>query len=298
MHYCMDWRAVRYDWNRARAFLVTAEEGSLSAAARALGVAQPTLGRQVTALEEELGVVLFERVGHKLQLTPSGLELLEHVRAMGEAANRVALAASGQSQQLEGRVAITASEINAVYLLAPLIAPLRQLHPGIEIEIIASNTAQDLRRREADIALRNFRPTQPDLVATKVRESAAGLYAQRQYFEQLGQPTTSSDLEAICIIGFDTSELYEKTLRDLGLPVTRRNFRLLSESHLVQWELIKLGAGVGMVPVEVGDTEPSVVRVFEEIAFPVPFWLTTHREVNTSLRVRTVFDYLATQLAR
>ncbi len=104
MRFCMDWRAVKFDWNRARAFLVTAEEGSLSAAARALGLAQPTLGRQVDALEEELGVVLFERVGRGLTLTPSGLELLEHVRGMGEAATRVSLAAAGQSESIEGKV--------------------------------------------------------------------------------------------------------------------------------------------------------------------------------------------------
>src|SRR3954469_2836595 len=101
MRFCMDWRSVKFDWNRARAFLVTAEEGSLSAAARALGMAQPTLGRQVSALEEELGVVLFERIGRGLTLTAGGLDLLDHVRTMGEAANRVSLTASGQSQTIE-----------------------------------------------------------------------------------------------------------------------------------------------------------------------------------------------------
>ena len=95
MRFCMDWQSVKFDWNRARAFLVTAEEGSLSAAARALGMTQPTLGRQVTALEQELGVVLFERGGHGLVPTPSGLELVEHVRVMADAANRVSLTASG-----------------------------------------------------------------------------------------------------------------------------------------------------------------------------------------------------------
>ena len=105
MHLCMDWRSVKFDWNRARAFLVTAEEGSLSAAARALGMAQPTLGRQVSALESELGVILFERAGRGLALTQSGLELVEHVRAMGDAATRVSLTASGQSQSIEGRCA-------------------------------------------------------------------------------------------------------------------------------------------------------------------------------------------------
>ncbi|MBL8946789.1 MAG: LysR family transcriptional regulator, partial [Myxococcales bacterium] len=82
----MDWRSVRFDWNRARAFLLTAEEGSFSAAGRALGIAQPTIGRQVAALEEELGVTLFERVGSALVLTAAGLDLVEHVRAMGNAA--------------------------------------------------------------------------------------------------------------------------------------------------------------------------------------------------------------------
>src|SRR6056297_2910935 len=106
----MDWRSVGFDWNRARAFLVTAEEGSLSRAARALGMTQPTLGRQVSALEHELGVALFERVGRGLELTPSGLELVEHVRRMGEAATRVSLTASGQSQSIEGTVCITATE--------------------------------------------------------------------------------------------------------------------------------------------------------------------------------------------
>ena len=129
----MDWKSIKFDWNRARAFLVTAEEGSLSAAARALGMTQPTLGRQVSALEEELSIVLFERVGLGLELTPTGLDLLEHVRAMGEAASRVSLTASGQSQNIEGTVCISASEVFSVFLLPPIIAKLRKLEPKINI---------------------------------------------------------------------------------------------------------------------------------------------------------------------
>src|SRR5215510_14951281 len=117
----MDWRTLRFDWNRARAFLVTAEEGSLSAAARSLGMTQPTLGRQVSALEEELGVTLFERVGRGLTLTATGMELLERMRPMGDAANRVSLSASGQAQAVEGLITITASEVNASFLLPPVL---------------------------------------------------------------------------------------------------------------------------------------------------------------------------------
>jgi len=168
---------VKFDWNKARAFLVTAEEGSLSAAARALGMAQTTLGRQVDGLERELGIVLFERVGRGLTLTPSGIELLEHVREMGAAAGKVSLSALGQSQAIEGRICISASETYATVLLPAIIAKLRLQEPGIEVEIVVANHASDLRRREADIAIRNFRPTEPDLIAKKIGDAHAVLYA-------------------------------------------------------------------------------------------------------------------------
>lgn len=103
--------ASAFDWNQVRAFLATADAGSLSAAARVLGQTQPTLGRQVAALEADLGVTLFERAGRGLVLTEAGADLLEHVRAMGAAADRVALAASGQSQEVAGLVRITASDV-------------------------------------------------------------------------------------------------------------------------------------------------------------------------------------------
>lgn len=173
MRFRMDWRAIRFDWNHARAFFVSAEEGSFSAAGRALGIAQPTIGRQVAALEEELGVALFQRVGHRLELTTAGLDLMEHVRAMSGAATHVSLAATRQSHAVEGTVCVTASELVAAHLLPPVVARLRRDHPGVELEIVASNAVRDLRRREADIAVRNFTPTQPDLVAKKLRDAVA-----------------------------------------------------------------------------------------------------------------------------
>ncbi|MFT5681597.1 MAG: DNA-binding transcriptional LysR family regulator [Myxococcota bacterium] len=130
MHLCMCWCSIRFDWNRARAFLVTAEEGSFSAVAQALGMAQPTVGRQVSALEVELGLALFERVGRGLQLTPAGLELLDHVRVMGATASRISLAVAGQSMSLEGPICITASEVIAAYLLPPIVGRIRAQHPG------------------------------------------------------------------------------------------------------------------------------------------------------------------------
>ncbi len=299
MHYFMDWRSINFDWNRARAFLVTAEEGSLSAAARALGMAQPTLGRQVSALEDELGVVLFERAGRGLILTPSGLELLEHVKSMGEAAGRVSLAAGGQAQAIEGAICITASEITSVFLLPPIIERLRREAPGIQVEIVSSNETVDLRRREADIALRNFRPTQPDLIARKVREGWARLYGAHSYLDRIGNPQTAEELSRADFIGFNTSSEVVDGLNSLGLNVDRRNFPLLTASQIVHWELVKCGAGIGVVPEGVGEAEPLVRQVLPSLPpFEYPIWLTTHRELQTSRRVRLVFDFLAEELAK
>jgi len=298
MRFRMDWRSVKFDWNRARAFLVTAEEGSLSAAARALGMAQPTLGRQVDALEEELGVVLFERVGRGLTLTPSGLELLDHVRAMGDAANRVSLSAAGQSQSIEGTVCITASETYAAILLPPIIAKLRRAEPGIDIEIVTSNKASDLRRREADIAIRNFRPTEPDLVAKKIRDVPARLYAAPVYLERIGNPKLPYDLRHADFISIDNSGMFLKGLNALGLNLAQRNFPIFTENYLVMWELVKHGLGIGVLDGNIGDAEPLVRRALpdlEPLMFPI--WLVAHREVNTSRRIRVVFDPLAEELA-
>lgn len=295
----MDWRSVNFDWNRARAFLVTAEEGSLSAAARALGMAQPTLGRQVDALEQELGVVLFERVGRGLTLTPSGLELLDHVRAMGEAANRVSLTAAGQSQSIEGTICIAASEIYAAFLLPPILARLRQTEPGIDIEIVASSAASDLRRREADIAIRNFRPTEPDLIAKKIRDVPARLYAAPSYLERLGNPKLPYDLRKADFISIDNSGMFLKGLNSLGLNLTERNFPILTENYLVMWEFVKQGLGIGILDGNIGDAEPKVQRVLPELEPLVfPIWLVAHRELNTSRRVRVVFDLLVEELTK
>lgn len=294
----MDWRAVRFDWNRARAFLVTAEEGSLSAAARALGMAQPTLGRQVDALEKELGVILFERVGRGLTLTPGGLELLDHVRAMGEAANRMSLTSAGQSQSVEGKVVIASSEIYAAFLLPPILAKLRNAQPGIEIEIVVSTKASDLLRREADIAIRNFRPSEPDLMARKIRDVPARLYAAPAYLESLNNPQLPYDLRKADFISIDGSGMFLKGLNAMGFNLTERNFPILTENYLVMWELVKHGLGIGILDGSIGDAEPKVSRVLPDLApLMFPIWLVAHRELNTSRRIRLVFDLLAKELA-
>lgn len=298
MQKCMNWQSVSFDWNQARAFLATAEEGSLSAAARALGQTQPTLGRQVSTLEEKLGVTLFERAGRSLSLTQSGLELLHHFRAMGDAASRISLTASGQSQAIEGQVCITASDGMATYLLPPVVKTLRAAAPGIEIEIVADNEVNDLNRREADIAIRHVRPEQPDLIAKLVRETTGHLYAAKSYLDTHGRPETPADVADATFVVLNQSERMLSALNGLGLSLTKRNFKLISANSVVCWEMVKQGLGIGVMVPEIADLTPGVERVLPDLPpYPVPIWLVTHRELRTSRRIRLVFDLLADALA-
>ena len=297
MHIRMDWRNVNFDWNRARAFLVTAEEGSLSAAARALGLAQPTLGRQVDALEDELGVVLFERVGRGLRLTPAGHALIDHVRAMGDAAARLSMSAYGQNESMAGPVVISASDLYAGLLLPPIIARIRAEQPSISIEIVAVNDASDLLRREADIAIRNFRPKEPDLVARKIREAYARLYGAPAYLETLGAINRPADLGRAGIIGLSDVEMYVGALNTLGLGVTTDNIALRCDNFLVMWAMVKQGLGLGMIDARIGDSDPDVALAYPDLApLSFPVWLVAHREIHNSPRLRYVFDVLAEAL--
>jgi len=290
----MNWQSVAFDWNQARAFLATAEEGSLSAAARALGQTQPTLSRQVSALETDLGVTLFERVGRSLTLTQSGMELLDHFRAMGNAASRISLAASGQSQAIEGHVRITATNIMATYHLPPVLKRLRDIAPGIEIDVVASNEVRDLTRREADIALRHGRPEQPDLIAKLVAESTAHLYASKEYLDRHGRPGTVSDLADREFIGFEEPERVIELLNGLGLSLTRRNCSLTTASGTAMLEWVRQGLGICIFVKETAELVPGLEQVLPDFdPIPVPTWLVTHRELHTSRRIRLVFDLLA-----
>ncbi len=287
-----DWTALAFDWNRARAFLVTAEEGSLSAAARALKMSQPTLGRQVAAFEEELGLTLFDRVPRGLRLTEAGLELLTHMRAMGDAAMQVSLAATGQSAALDGLVAISASEVVAAYYLPPVLKALREEAPQLQVEIVASNTASDLRRREADIAIRSFRPTQPDLIARKLCEEEVHLYAARDYAAALGD-----DLSEAAFLGYDTGPRLRQALSGIGLDLREEQFLALSNSHLVVLDMVRAGLGIGIVPDRVAARDPSLVRVGSYPALRHDLWAVAHRELRTSARMRVLFDCLVRNIS-
>jgi DNA-binding transcriptional LysR family regulator len=295
----MDWRSITFDWNRARAFLVTAEEGSLAAAARAMGMNQPTLGRQVAALEEEIGFKLFTRRGRGLELTPNGVKLLEHVRLMGDAANQFSLSVTGKSDGIEGEVSITASELLSAFMLPPMIKRLREVEPGIEIEINATNAERDLNRREADIAIRSFRPTQLDLIAKRLCSVRGHLYAAKSYLKQLGNPKSIADLDKANYIDTEKPGRLLALLNSQGFNLTRANFPVISNSHIVQWELVKQGAAISATVEEIGDSEPLVERIALSDAplITMDIWLVTHNELRTNPRIRRVFDFLVAEFS-
>ncbi|WP_342078009.1 LysR family transcriptional regulator [Yoonia sp. SS1-5] len=288
-----------FDWNRMRAFLASAEAGSLSAGAKSIGSTQPTLSRQIAALEEELDVMLFERVGRGLQLTLAGQTMLTHVREMGAAADKVALAAIGQSTTIEGAVRITAINLLSVTYLPAALAKIRAAAPRLRIDVIATNDIRDLMRREADIAIRHVRPDQPDLVARLLREAQASLYASEGYVQAHGLPQTPADLANHDFVAFgDPTELLGY-LTDLGLPITLDNLMIGSEDGLVAWEMARAGLGICIMDQAVAKHYPGMVRILPDMP-PVtyPVWLTTHREIHTSPRIRLVFDILADVFAR
>lgn len=308
MHICMNWISVNFDWNHVRAFLVTVEEGSLSAAAKALRVTQPTLSRQVAALEAELGVTLFERVGQRLVLTNSGTELLEHARSMGDTALQFSLAATGQSQQIEGSVAVSVSELDAAFRMPKIIAELRREEPGIELEVIVTNDTSDLKRREADIAVRSYRPQQHDLIAKKLGEEVVWLYGTKEYLTELSPISNISDPAELIrlpksadiqIIGFDQNNAVSELLNKKGWQLSKQNFKLITSSQILQLGLCKEGLGLIFLPEDLGDNDANLVRAFESTGpqMTLPIWLVCHQELRTSLRVRRVFDFLSDKLS-
>lgn len=295
----MDWKSIKFDWNRARAFLVTAEEGSLAAAARALDMTQPTLGRQVAALEKEVGVDLFNRRGRGLELTPNGVKLVEHVRAMGDAASRFSLSATGKSDIIEGSICITTTELIAAFILPPVIQKIREIEPGIEIEIISTNEETNLNRREADIAIRSFRPTQQELIVKKLFDAKGHLYAATTYLERLGHPKSIADLNHANFIDVEPSGRLLTFLNAQGFNLNAGNFPVVTKSHIVQWELVKLGAAITGTLEKIGDHEPLVERIVIPGLSPISaeVWIVTHKELKTNRRVRRVYDLLVSEFA-
>jgi len=290
----MNWDSVSFDWNQLRAFLATAEEGSFSGAARVLGTTQPTIGRQVSALEASLNVTLAERSVRGLTLTESGRDVLDHARAMGEAAMAISIVAARQSQEVTGEVTITATHLLSATILPPILEPLRRAAPGLVLRIVCTNDLSNLMQRDADIAIRNIRPDRQELIARRVGHFRGNLYAATKYLDRAGRPRTPHEVADHTFLGSPDADLLLAPLRDRGIPLRPESFVMSSDNSAVVWEFVKSGYGIALLPAAVCEPEPGIEKVlpgFPSLEFPI--WLITHRELQTSPKIRIVFDQLA-----
>lgn len=284
-------------WHLLQSFSAISEAGSLSRAATSLGSSQPTLSRHLTQLEEHLGSRLFFRTPSGLTLTPEGAAVRDHADAMAQAAAQLSFVGA-QAQELSGTVRVTASQVAATYLLPPMLVSLRQSHPALSLELVASDETDNLLRREADLAVRMYRPTQNDLIAKKVADLPLGIYASRDYLTRYGMPEGPQDLVDHTIIGYDRSTLIIDGMRQMGMAVDRSFFAFRSDDQVVCWRMVQAGMGIGFGQQSIAAGDPNIVAVWPQMEVgSLPVWLTAHQELRMSPRVRASFDHLATCFA-
>lgn len=280
-------------WHLLQSFAAISAAGSLSAAATAAGSSQPTLSRHLMQLEAELGVRLFYRSSAGLTLTPEGAAVQAHVDAMAQAAALVNFDGA-RVADLAGTVRLTASQITATYLLPAMLAGLSHIHPALNVEVVATDQTDNLLRREADIALRMYRPTQNDLIVKKVAELPMGIYAARSYIARHGDLTDPHALTGHRIIGYDRDTRIIDGMQQMGLAADRSSFAVRSDDQVVCWHMMKAGMGVGFGLRMIGDTDPDLVAVLPDMDIgSLPVWLAAHPELRMSPRVRVTFDHLA-----
>jgi DNA-binding transcriptional LysR family regulator len=301
-----------FDWNLLHALLAVLESGSLTRAAEELGLSQPTLSRRIAQLEADVGLALFERTARGLAPTATGLALAEPARQM-RAAVRALSDATEQSQTLAGTVRITASEIVSAFVLPEILTRLAQVHPEIQIELVASNRIDNLLEREADLAIRMVRPTQGTLITRHLGDWTLGFFAHRRLLERCGGltgPLAPADLSRFRWIGFDTQPDLVEGFRRYQTPgdtaIDRHFFAARSDNHIVNWMQVQAGLGIGIGLHRLGWRNPDLIEVQLALPGPVrpvnplpmlPVWLTAHRELRTSPRLRCVWEFLADALS-
>ena len=282
-----------FDWSLVRAFLAVAETGSLSAAARHLSQSQPTLGRQIKQLEDQIGLRLFERQARGLELTETGESLLEPARAMRAAFGQLRLRAAGQDHQIQGTVRITASEVMAHHVLPQIIAQMRETEPNIQIELVPSDSSENLLFREADIAVRMYRSTQLDVITKQIGTVEMGIFAAKKYLAKHGTPERIEDLLNHTIVGYDRDDRIIVGMRDLGWPASRDFFDVRCDDQNTYWELVRAGCGVGFTQQPFANVDPLIQRVLPEVELPtLPIWLAAPEVMRSTPRIKRVWDML------
>jgi len=284
-------------WDHYRTLRAILDEGSLSGAARALGLTQPTVARHVDQLKAALGRRLFVRTQRGLSPTEAALEVAPYAEAMAAASAALRRAVAAERDAVTGTVRVSASEVVGVERLPPVLAGLRRRHPGLVIELVVSNAAQDLLRRDADVAVRMFDPVQQALVARRVGRVELGLHATADYLARRGVPGTLAELAGFDIIGYDReTPALRAILRDYP-ALARGNFALRADSDLAQLAAIRAGFGIGACQTGLAG-DAGLVRVLPDaFALDLPVWVVMHEDLRSSPRCRAVFDALVAGLA-
>lgn len=284
-------------WDLYRSFLAVLQEGSLSGAARALNLAQPTIGRQIDALEQAFGEALFIRSVHGLLPTEAATALRPHAEAIAAHVAALVRTASGRRGVVEGTVRITASEVIGVEVLPPILAALRRQYPALVLELALSNAVEDLLRREADIAVRMVEPRQEALLAQRVGDIRLGLHARQEYLDRHGIPERREDLAHHTLIGFDRETAVINAMRRRVAGLDRANFALRADSDLAQLAAIRAGFGIGVCQAGIARRDPVLRRVLaNDFDIPLPSWVVMHESMAGSPRCRAVFDTLVAGL--
>ena len=286
------------DWALLRSFVAVIRHGTLSAAAISIGQTQPTIGRHIRSLEEAIGEPLFLRRSNSLTPTDRALALFDRASVMEDAAFAVEreIAGGRDTGVMEGTVRLSVPEIFGCHLLPPILAKFQAQFPAIAVELIATNSSNDLLRREADIAVRLYRPRQPDLIMAIVGKIYVGLYATPDYLKQFGDIETIEDFSKHRLIGEDQADRLLKAMVDFGLPIKRSDFVFRSDSVLAQIAVIEAGLGLGSGMTIAFDLA-KVVRVLPEtINVPFDVHVVAHADLHRSRLMRALFDHLVMEL--
>jgi DNA-binding transcriptional LysR family regulator len=277
--------------------LAVIDAGSLSGAARALNLSQPTIGRHIEALEAGLDAPLFTRSATGLNPTRLALSLEPHARAMASAAETLARTAAGDVQGERGVVRLTASEVMAVEVLPAILAGFRAVHPQIDIELVASNRQEDLLRRDADIAVRMVRPTQDALLARRIGEVRIGFFAHRDYIARCGAPQSFDDLRRHTLIGYDRQTIVPAARAAVNIEITPDLFALRTDSDAAQLAALRAGFGVCGMQEPLAARDPDLVPVIpSQFAFVLECWVVMHEDLRSDRRSRLLFDALVAGL--
>ncbi|MCW2037583.1 LysR family transcriptional regulator [Xanthomonas campestris] len=286
-------------WEDQRTFLAVLDTGSLSAAARQLGVAQPTVRARIASLEAALGTTLFTRAITGLIPTSEARGLEAAARTMARASAMFVRLASAPPGLVAGTVRISVSEFVGVEVLPAMLARLRQLHPHIVTELVLSNTPADLLEQEVDIAVRMQPPTQGALVARKVGAIALGLFAHRDYIARRGAPATVEALLEHELIGPDRNRADLALARALHPHLLRDRLATRTDSHPAQLALARAGLGIAIAQCPIAQADPCLVQVLPEVALPaLTTWIVTHEDLRDVPRIRATFNHLVTSFER